>query len=153
MMKQCIKTIKSTLLTLLLLLAFLSLKAQLSTPTFQSNPWGEEQLIAPAALAKLISNKEKVTIYNIGVVQRIKGAINIGGCAAPENLAHLKKTVEDQGKAEFIVIYCGCCPIGKCPNIRPAFQLLLDQQFSNVHLLNLPVNIKVDWMDKGYPVE
>ncbi|QNK64842.1 rhodanese-like domain-containing protein [Pedobacter sp. PAMC26386] len=119
----------------------------------QSNPWNEEQLILPAKLADMITNKVNVKIYNIGVVQNIKGAVKIGAASDSENLENLKKQLKNSPKNEPIVIYCGCCPMDKCPNIRPAFKMLAEQKFTNVRLLDLPVNIKIDWIDHGYPVE
>jgi hypothetical protein len=50
-------------------------------------------------------------------------------------------------------VYCGCCPFEKCPNIRPAFNLMKAMGFSNGKLLNLPTNLKQNWIAKGYPVE
>jgi hypothetical protein len=35
--------------------------------------------------------------------------------------------------------------------VRPALALLQQMKFTNYHLLNLPHNIKVDWIEKGYP--
>ncbi|KIO77890.1 hypothetical protein TH53_07130 [Pedobacter lusitanus] len=127
--------------------------AQTSKPFLQSNPWKEDQLIEPAALAAMISKKEEVKIYNIGVVQNIRGAINVGAASDAVNLEKLKQLLKTVPKNKSIVIYCGCCPMGKCPNIRPAFKLFLEQKFTNVRLLDLPDNIKIDWVDKGYPVE
>ncbi|HCS20823.1 MAG TPA: hypothetical protein DIW47_09730 [Bacteroidetes bacterium] len=51
-----------------------------------------------------------------------------------------------------IIIYCGCCPFSDCPNIRPAFEVLNELKFTNPKLLNLPKNLKADWIDKGYPM-
>lgn len=34
---------------------------------------------------------------------------------------------------------------------RPAIQALKDMNFTNYKLLNLPHNIKIDWIDMGYP--
>ncbi|RAJ29213.1 rhodanese-like domain-containing protein [Pedobacter cryoconitis] len=127
--------------------------AQVSKPHFQSNPWKEEQLISPAVLANMISKKEDVKIYNIGVVQNIKGATNLGAASEAENLDKLKEILKTTPKNKAIVIYCGCCPMDRCPNIRPAFKAFVDQKFTNVKLLELPENIKIDWIDKGYPVE
>jgi hypothetical protein len=50
-----------------------------------------------------------------------------------------------------VIIYCGCCPFDKCPNIRPAFAALKEMGFKNARLLDLPKNIKADWLDKNYP--
>jgi len=128
-------------------------QAQVSKTFLQANPWKENQLIAPATLANMISNKEDVDVYNIGVVQNIKGAINVGAASEAENLEKLKGILKTVPKNRPVVIYCGCCPMDKCPNIRPAFKVLADQKFTNVRLLDLPVNIKINWIDKGYPVE
>ncbi|WP_367866685.1 rhodanese-like domain-containing protein [Pedobacter sp. WC2423] len=127
--------------------------AQVSKSSFQTNPWKEGQLISPAALAGMISKKEDVKVYNIGVVQNIKGATNLGAASETENLNKLKEILKTTAKNKAIVIYCGCCPMDRCPNIRPAFKAFVDQKFTNVRLLELPTNIKTDWIDHGYPVE
>jgi len=127
--------------------------AQVSKPHFLSDPWKEDQLISPAALAGMISKKEDVKVYNIGVVQNIKGATNLGAASEAENLNKLKEILKTTPKNKAIVIYCGCCPMDRCPNIRPSFKAFADQEFTNVRLLELPTNIKTDWIDKGYPVD
>lgn len=139
----------------ILFLSGLSKSANAQTvPAFkQNNPWKDSQLILPETLADQLNSGKKVKIYNIGVVQDIKGAINVGAASDKENLENLKKAVKDLPKDEVIVFYCGCCPIGRCPNIRPAFELLTAQKFTKIRLLNLPDNIKIDWIDKGYPLK
>lgn len=127
--------------------------AQVSKSRFQTNPWKEDQLISAAALAGMISKKEDVKVYNIGVVQNIKGATNLGAASETENLNKLKEILKTTAKNKAIVIYCGCCPMDRCPNIRPAFKAFVDQEFTNLRLLELPTNIKTDWIDHGYPVE
>jgi len=143
------------LLFSILLIAFFALttSAQVSKVHFQANPWKAGQLISPEDLANLIGAKEQVKIYNIGVVEDIKGAVNLGPASDQANLEKLQKIAESGNKNELIIIYCGCCPMDKCPNIRPAFKLLSASKFTNVRLLDLPVNLKVDWIDKGYPVK
>jgi thiosulfate/3-mercaptopyruvate sulfurtransferase len=139
--------------TILLCLLFFSTKAQIPKMPLQPDNWKEDQLISPESLAILITRKGKLKIYNIGVVQNIKGAVNLGPASEKGSLEKLKNIARSGDKSEFIVIYCGCCPMGKCPNIRPAFDVFKAQRYTNVHLLDLPVNIKVDWIDKGFPVE
>ncbi|PTT00352.1 hypothetical protein DBR11_10125 [Pedobacter sp. HMWF019] len=143
--------------TILILLSLLSVSlisnAQTAKSSIQNNPWTDDQLLKPEKLADMINRKENVKIYNIGVVENIKGAVNIGGASKPENLEKFRKTLKDLPKKQTIVIYCGCCPMGKCPNIRPAFNLLSAEKFTNIKLLELPDNIKIDWIDKGYPIE
>jgi thiosulfate/3-mercaptopyruvate sulfurtransferase len=52
-----------------------------------------------------------------------------------------------------LVIYCGCCPFEKCPNVRPAFTALNGMGFKKLRVLILPTNLATDWVGKGYPVE
>ena len=116
-------------------------------------PWKPNQLMAPADLAAIItSNSEtKPVIFSIGPSAYIKGSIDIGNTKEKANLDKLKEQVNKLPKNTDIVIYCGCCPFEHCPNIRPAFELLGKMKFTNYKLLNLEHNIKIDWLNKGYP--
>lgn len=121
----------------------------------QTEPWSEKQLLAPAVLAeKLSSGKAANTyIFNIGPSGKIKNSITIGATQEAKNIALLKKKLAQVPKNSEVVIYCGCCPFQHCPNIRPAFMLLNEMKFTNARLLNMPKNLKVDWIDKGYPMQ
>lgn len=135
------------------------LKAQTSpgtAPTLGSpNPWTLNQLMEPNELAMVINSTGtgKPVIFNIGAVEDIKYARHIGAVSKTETLESFKKALYGLPKDTKIVIYCGCCPFAKCPNIRPAFSLLTGLGFTNIKLLNLPVNLKTNWWDKGYPME
>ena len=120
----------------------------------QTEPWRQDQLLAPKDLATIInrSNEVKPLIVNIGPAGLIKGAIYIGAVNKKENLDTLKQLLSKESKDKEIVIYCGCCPYKTCPNIRPAFSLLNSLKFINHKLLDLPHNLKVDWIDPGYPM-
>ncbi len=122
--------------------------------TKNTEPWTVNQLLPPAELAKIINDKNVMQpiVFSIGPAAIIKGSADIGPANKKENLAKLKAKISKLPKDAKIVIYCGCCPFGNCPNIRPAFQLLKEMKFTNQKLLNLQQNIKVDWIDKGYPV-
>jgi len=61
--------------------------------------------------------------------------------------------VAGQAKDREILLYCGCCPWEKCPNIRPAFAALHEMGFSKVRVMVVPKDFKTDWDDKGYPTE
>jgi hypothetical protein len=119
------------------------------------NPWTEKQLKDPAILAATIADPKapRPVIFNIGPVQQIKGAIAIGPATKPDNLEKLKQQLAKLPKDKEVIIYCGCCPYSRCPNVRPAFELLQKLKFKNAKLLNLPSNLKDDWIDKGYPLE
>jgi hypothetical protein len=138
---------------LILLACVWQVKGQtIPSAKLQKNPWTNNQLLQPAVLANMINKGQKIRVYNIGVVQDIKGAVHLGASSEKQNLEKLNKALKLIPKNETVVLYCGCCPMEKCPNIRPAFQLLKDQKFSKPLLLNLPVNLKTDWTDKGYPL-
>jgi thiosulfate/3-mercaptopyruvate sulfurtransferase len=114
--------------------------------------WTPDQLIEPAALAKTIeSNKDLPLIYCVGPGVVIPHSIDIGMTNDEKNLAKFKDSINNLARNSNIVIYCGCCPFDHCPNVRPAIALLQQMKFTNYHLLDLPHNIKTDWIAKGYP--
>lgn len=118
-------------------------------------PWTSEQLMSPYALNKYMHSDQaaKVHVFNIGPAGLITGAVNIGDGKEPASIQKLRTELEKIDKNEKVVIYCGCCPYKNCPNIRPAFSLLKEMKFNHPFLLDLPTNLKVDWIDKGYAVE
>lgn len=114
--------------------------------------WTPEKLIEPAALAKTIeSNKDLPFIYCVGPGVVIPHSIDIGMTSDEKNVAKFKDSIKNLPRNSNIVIYCGCCPFDHCPNVRPAIALLQQMKFTNYHLLDLPHNIKTDWIAKGYP--
>lgn len=117
--------------------------------------WTPNDLIEPAELAATIikPGTAQPVIFNIGAVEDIKGAVHIGAANKSENLKQLNKLAERLPKGKMVVIYCGCCPFGKCPNVAPAFTDLKKQGLTQVKVLNLPVNLKTNWISKGYPLE
>lgn len=127
------------------------------TASFQNgkDTWNKEQLMEPAALAKIINDAsaKKPIIYSVGPGGNITGSIEMGAAQEKENLDKLKSTLSKLNKDAEIVIFCGCCPFEDCPNIRPSFALLNEMKFTNAKLLNLSHNLKVDWIDKGYPMK
>jgi thiosulfate/3-mercaptopyruvate sulfurtransferase len=69
-----------------------------------------------------------------------------------EGLNLLRERVKPLAKARFIVLYCGCCPWGRCPNVGGAYKMLHDMGFANVKVLYIAQNFGADWVSKGYPV-
>ena len=120
----------------------------------QTEPWRQDQLLAPEDLAAIInsSNDVKPLIVSIGPAGLIRNAVETGAAHEKESLNKLKALLSKEKKDRDIVIYCGCCPFKNCPNIRPAFTLLNSMKFTNQKLLDLPHNLKVDWIDHGYPM-
>lgn len=114
--------------------------------------WTADQLIEPSALAQTLqANKEIPVIYCVGPGVVIPHSIDIGMTQDENNLQRFRVALEKIPRATNIVIYCGCCPFDHCPNVRPAIEVLKEMKFTNYHLLNLPHNIKTDWIAKGYP--
>jgi hypothetical protein len=134
------------------------LKAQTSaagnTALSRLNPWKANQLVEPGNLADILksSTLAKPNVFNIGAVEDIKGARHIGAVSNQQNEENFKNALQGLKKNTSIVIYCGCCPFTKCPNVRPAFSTLQKLGFTNVKILDLPVNLKTNWVDKGYPL-
>ncbi|MEO7487432.1 MAG: rhodanese-like domain-containing protein [Ferruginibacter sp.] len=139
------KTLLSFLPIVIIIFASFSLK--------QTEPWKPDQLMPPADLAAILNNPTamKPLIISIGPDALLKGSIDIGPANDKANLDKLKQFLTKEKKDRSIVIYCGCCPFEHCPNIRPAFILLNEMKFTNHKLLALQHNIKIDWINKGYP--
>ncbi|SKB82598.1 hypothetical protein [Daejeonella lutea] len=133
-------------------------KAQISQGSAVSldkpNLWTSKDLIEPAELASILKGKKSShpLILNIGVVENIQGAKSMGAASKKENVDKLQAQLKSVPKNTKVVIYCGCCPFDKCPNIRPAFSMMKQMGFHNGKLLNIPVNIKQNWIAKGYPM-
>src|SRR3954463_12536261 len=113
-------------------------------------------LIQPPDLAASLAAKPAIFQVGPNVLFRSKhiaGATFAGPGSKPEGIALLKAAVEKLPRDREIVIYCGCCPWDKCPNIQPAFEALRAMGFTKVKGLDLPENFKANWIDKGYPAE
>jgi len=112
-------------------------------------------LVQPASVAKDVKSP---LIIHVGFdvlfrSSHIPGSVYAGPGSKAEGLEDLKKAVAGQPKNRQIVLYCGCCPWDKCPNIRPALAALRGLGYTNVKAMQLPENLKTDWIDKGYPTE
>ncbi|HTX35882.1 MAG TPA: rhodanese-like domain-containing protein [Bryobacteraceae bacterium] len=119
----------------------------------------EGPLVEPRDVAaQLAAGAARPAIFQVGpnVLYRSKhipGAIYAGPGSKPEGLDLLKAAVEKLPRDRDLVIYCGCCPWERCPNIKPALELLQKMGFTHVHAMHVATNFKTDWIDHGYPVE
>ena len=141
---------------LVVLFASSDLKAQ-TTPVSPNlplsvDPWKASELLNPATLAGLMKDDNGPPIYNIGPVEDIKAAKHVGPVNEARFLAKFKNMIASVPKNTQVVIYCGCCALPKCPNVRPAYLALKDAGFTNIRVLNLPVNLKTNWIDAGFPL-
>jgi len=86
------------------------------------------------------------------VQAHIPGSEYTGPASSAEGIRQLRKRVEALPRTQSIVLYCGCCPWDKCPNVNPAYNELRAMGFTNVRVLYIADNFGKDWVDKGYPV-
>src|SRR5690606_33674683 len=86
-------------------------------PQLAKDPWTKTDLMHPASLAAMIKSPKasKPVIFNIGVMENIIGARNMGGASEKENLNRFKKALSSIPKTSTVVVYCGCCPFDRCP--------------------------------------
>jgi rhodanese-related sulfurtransferase len=123
------------------------------------DPWSADELIEPEDLARRLreSNKQVHIIcvaFPVLYRQRhIATAILAGPGDKPEGIEALQAELKPLNRNDGLVLYCGCCPMQQCPNIRPAYRTAKELGFSNVRVLNLLHNFHTDWVAKGYPVE
>ncbi len=118
------------------------------------------QLIQPDELNRLLHTRgaEKPLILQVGshlmfAQAHIPGAEYAGPGSQAEGVQQLRGRVASLSRGTFIVLYCGCCPWNRCPNVGPAYQLLHGMGFSRVKVLYLADNFGDDWANKGFPVE
>jgi thiosulfate/3-mercaptopyruvate sulfurtransferase len=121
-----------------------------------ADPWNNGQTVQPADLVKeLGDSKAAPTVVFVGFKRlytsgHIKGAQYRGTAANEDGLKELKTWAAFLPRSTSLIIYCGCCPMERCPNIRPAFTALRDLGFTKLRLLILPTSFAVDWAEKGY---
>jgi hypothetical protein len=120
----------------------------------------QSQLIQPDALNRILqaSGTEHPLVLQVGSrvmynQAHIPGSMYAGPGSQPDGLKLLENMVSGSPKSKFIVLYCGCCPWARCPNVGPAYKRLHDLGFTNVKVLYLANNFGDDWLYKGYRVE
>jgi thiosulfate/3-mercaptopyruvate sulfurtransferase len=124
-----------------------------------SDPWTKAQTVQPADLAKELGNsKTAPTVVFVGFRRlysagHIKGAQYRGTAGSEEGLKELTAWAAGLPRSTNLVIYCGCCPLERCPNIRPAFKALERLGFTNLRVLLLPQDFATDWAGKGFPYD
>jgi hypothetical protein len=137
------------------LIAFLIITTSSLTCFSQTPLWTKEQLMPTKELAEKIKTnaKDKPLILNVGPMDRIKTAIDVGRATSVTGIEKIKSSVAMENKNKVVVVYCGCCSYASCPNIKPAYDALISIGFKNAKVLELPVGIKEDWVANGYPME
>jgi rhodanese-related sulfurtransferase len=81
----------------------------------------------------------------------IPGSEYVGAASDEAGLTALRQRVAGLTKNDPIVIYCGCCPWERCPNIAAAYDALLHMGFRKVKVLFIAEDFGTNWVDKGFP--
>jgi len=125
-----------------------------------SDPWPASSVLEPPALAKLLTAPagKPPAIFAVAFPvlynsKHLPHAVFAGPGSKPEGIEALKKAAAGLPKDADIVLYCGCCPMTQCPNIRPAYRALQEMGFTHIRVLDIPTNMATDWFGKGYPFE
>ncbi len=111
----------------------------------------------PAELAAMLKAGDTPAILQVGFSvmyqqAHIPGAQYAGPGNSDDGIVNLKGKVDGLARDKLVVIYCGCCPWEKCPNIAAAYKQMTAMGFTNLKVLYLASNFGADWADKGYPV-
>ena len=151
-----------SLLTLLLAAGLVSL----SLPTIHgqekkaADPWPSSETMQPSVLVKMLTDKNSLvpTVIFVGfrslyVGGHVPDAAYHGTASTDQGFEELKAWAASLPRSTELVIYCGCCPMDKCPNIRPAYAALSGMGFKKLRVLVIPTSFAVDWADKGYPLQ
>jgi len=113
--------------------------------------------VQPAELASMLKSGEKPLMIQVGfrvlyTQAHIPGSEYIGPASKPEALPQLRHRLEPLPRTQAIVLYCGCCPWERCPNVNPAWEALHAMAVTSVEVLYIAHNFGKDWVDQGYPV-
>jgi hypothetical protein len=98
----------------------------------------------------------KIAVLHVGPQvlwkrERVPGSRWVGEAGKSEGLAAFEAALKALPAEVEVVAYCGCCPTEDCPNVRPARRALAERAKGSV--LDLPTNLRTDWIDKGFAVE
>lgn len=138
-----------------------SIAALLATLRAAGDPAAFEanQVMEPAELAAALNRSGDSAPHVICVAfpvlyrqRHIAGAALAGPGSKPEGIEALRSALQKLKTVDAVVLYCGCCPMQQCPNIRPAYAEANKLGFSKVRVLDLKTNFHTDWAAKGYPV-
>ena len=119
-------------------------------------PWDATNIVMPDDLSVKLNDPKAVkpVIICVGPVEKIKTALLMEHPAASlSGIEDLKYALSKFSKKQEIILYCGCCKLKTCPNIKPAFEFLRDNGYTGRKVLYLPNNLDEDWVEKGYPME
>ena len=145
-----IASLLSTCMLLVVAHAALGAKPAASIPA--------DKLVQPAEWAASMKNGSagKTLVLQVGFKTmfdqaHIPGSEYAGPGNSDAGLQALRDRVAKLAKDAPIMIYCGCCPWTRCPNMAAAYDTLIELGFTNVKAMIINDNFGTDWVDKGYP--
>src|SRR5437763_1770561 len=102
-------------------------------PTRNAGPRAVNCSVAPAERA---AKGVKPAVFMVGPnvlcrSKRIAGAVYAGPGQSAAGIAMLKAALEKLPRDREVVVYCGCCPWDRCPNVKPAMELMKSMGFAN----------------------
>ena len=130
-----------------------------AAPKKSVTSWQDAELISVDELARLLkSGAARPAMFHTGfrvlyAQAHIPGSVFAGPGANAAGLDALRKAVAGLPKTKPIVLYCGCCPWDRCPNLEQPWRVLVAAGFTNVKVLYIPTNFGRDWVQKGHPSE
>jgi thiosulfate/3-mercaptopyruvate sulfurtransferase len=129
-------------------------------PSKPVDSWRDVERMTPEDLAQVLrsAGAEKPAMFHVGfrvlfAQAHIPGSQFAGPGRDQTGLDALRKAVSGLPKTKLIVLYCGCCPWERCPNLEQPWRMLVAAGFTRVKVLYIPKNFGQDWVQKGYPIE
>jgi len=118
-------------------------------------------VIEPEDLARALQSQsqaaaDKPLIFQVGFrflykQAHIPGSEYLGPASKDEGLQQLRQRLSSVARSRTIVLYCGCCPWVKCPNVKPAYDAVHAMGFTQVKVLRIEENFGANWVAKGFP--
>ncbi|HTE39800.1 MAG TPA: hypothetical protein VK629_03170 [Steroidobacteraceae bacterium] len=117
-----------------------------------------DKLVQPAEVAAQVKNGSaaKTLMLQVGFKTmfdqaHIPGSEYAGPGNTGAGLQVLRDRVAKLPKNSPILIYCGCCPWTRCPNMAAAYDALVELGFTHIKAMIINDDFGTDWVDKGYP--
>jgi hypothetical protein len=152
-------TLRATALSIAGALCLLGSMAPLPAQAGPASSIPSAALVSPAVLAARLrsANLPKPLVLQVGFrvlfdQAHIPGSEFVGPAKQDSGLALLRARVAQLPRDAPIVIYCGCCPWSRCPNIAAAYDALRALGFTHVLALHIRTDFGTDWVKHGYPV-
>lgn len=148
----------SRVMAALVAAAMLLFAGQVSAASQSTASIPQARLVQPADFAALLQDPaaSKPLMLNVGFKTmfdqaHIPGSEYAGPGNTAAGLQVLRDRVAALPKDAAIMIYCGCCPWTRCPNMAAAYDVLTELGFTSVTAMQINDNFGTDWVDKGFP--